>query len=217
MKAKGGLKLYSQNLEEKIIGDYFGKSHGFFLDIGAFDGCNLSNTRRLMERGWQGVCIEPSPMVFPKLVSNLKQFPEVACLQFAIGNHTGRQKFYDNRNAVASLVPEHVNIWKKDQDFEPTEVDVMTFEDFVRKTWPIGQVRFGFISIDVEGLDYEVLKQIDFGLYETQMVCVENNGKDEQKYVDLVERQGLELVHKNSENLIFQNGEYPEDDIYGGI
>lgn len=45
-----------------------GIESGRFLDIGSFDPRVLSNTRALYERGWGGVCIEPSPGPVRQLV-----------------------------------------------------------------------------------------------------------------------------------------------------
>jgi len=55
----------------------------------------------------------------------------------------------------------------------------------------------------VEGLDYAVLAQMDLANLGVQMVCVEHNNKDQQKFDDLVIPQGYKLVHKNYENLIY--------------
>ena len=50
--------MYSQNNEEEIILNFFKEKKGIFLDLGAYDGIGLSNTRALAEKGWKGVCVE---------------------------------------------------------------------------------------------------------------------------------------------------------------
>lgn len=51
---------YSQTGEEIILAEIFEKigSNKFLVDIGAGDGYKLSNTRRLIEDGWQGILID---------------------------------------------------------------------------------------------------------------------------------------------------------------
>jgi hypothetical protein len=51
---------------------YFGGAcGGTFVDIGANDGVTISNSHALEESlGWQGVCVEPHPGAFAKLVKN---------------------------------------------------------------------------------------------------------------------------------------------------
>lgn len=59
--------MHSQNLEEKIILEYFGDFVGTFCDIGANDGITFSNTYALSKLGWCGNLIECSPRAFAKL------------------------------------------------------------------------------------------------------------------------------------------------------
>lgn len=57
-------------LHEKIFGDL---KKGRFLDIGAYDGIESSNTLFFEETlGWTGICVEPLPHIFQKLVKNRK-------------------------------------------------------------------------------------------------------------------------------------------------
>lgn len=49
---------------------------GFFVDIGAHDGVESSNTYALEKAGWTGICIEPNPVSFEKL----RLFRRCTCL-----------------------------------------------------------------------------------------------------------------------------------------
>lgn len=51
----------SQYGEGRWIAEHFAGRVGRFLDVGAFDGKTFSNTWRLAQEGWFGVCVEPSP------------------------------------------------------------------------------------------------------------------------------------------------------------
>ena len=46
------------------------RSVGFFVELGALDGLRHSNTKWFEERGWLGVCIEPHPLLYERLVAN---------------------------------------------------------------------------------------------------------------------------------------------------
>ena len=47
------------------------KKNGYFLDLGALDGKTHSNSLMLEKKyGWNGICIEANPEVFPMLSSN---------------------------------------------------------------------------------------------------------------------------------------------------
>lgn len=54
-------RVYSQTGEDGILEAIFeliGPTSRYLVDIGAGDGCNLSNTRLLLERGWHGALFD---------------------------------------------------------------------------------------------------------------------------------------------------------------
>jgi hypothetical protein len=63
----------SQLGEDGILEEIFRRLNiekGWFVELGANDGVYLSNTRKLYEKGWQGVYIEGCPDYFNKLTHN---------------------------------------------------------------------------------------------------------------------------------------------------
>ena len=62
------------NLDQKIFEHFKDKFNGIFIEIGAYDGIEQSNTFMLEERNkWTGILIEPSPNLKEKLKNNRKQ------------------------------------------------------------------------------------------------------------------------------------------------
>src|SRR5688572_3924661 len=116
------MERYSQNMEQDVILKHFGNYKGTFLDLGSYDGVNLSNTRALMRLGWQGVMIEASPRVFVRLLLNCKDFPGLTMLNFAVSDHDGIVKFFDNLNAVATMHQDQVDRWDNEQ-FDQIEIE----------------------------------------------------------------------------------------------
>ncbi len=191
--------MHSQNKEEQYILDYFKDRKGTFLEIGAYDGVNLSNCRALAESGWKGVCLEPSPTVFKRLKKNYNTFQhKILCYNIGIGKKSGKVKFWDNENAVATSVEEETTRWVH-EEFDEVEVNMRTWQEF----YALNPLIYEFISIDTEGLDYFILTQIDLKSTGTEMLCVEYNGKEEDKYIRYCADYGFKLIHKNAENLIF--------------
>jgi hypothetical protein len=71
---------YSQNGEEGVIEEIMnriGVKVGFFVDVGAYDGVQMSNTFALAKKGWGGIEIEANPQFFPHLEKNLSPYPNV--------------------------------------------------------------------------------------------------------------------------------------------
>ena len=64
---------YSQSGQDHFIDTFVlnRKTNGVFVDVGANDGVNLSNSYYFEEkRGWTGLCVEPNPLLFNLLVLN---------------------------------------------------------------------------------------------------------------------------------------------------
>ena len=199
--------MYSQNNEEQLILNYFSnQKKGRFLDIGANDGITLSNVRALAEKGWEGVMIEPSKIAYNRCVENYKNFFHVLIDNCAIGTYTGRSKFYESGehlgngdySLLSSVIEEETKRWTK-ETFIQTEVNIFKWADF--KLLHRFRV-YDFITIDAEGMDYEILSQINLKTTKTKMVCVEHNGNQIEKYSNYCSKFGMTVKLINHENII---------------
>lgn len=67
------MRFFSQHGEDRWLfeNDHL-PEHGYFVDVGAFDGVNLSNTMMLEEMGWSGIGIEADPRSWVPLLRNRK-------------------------------------------------------------------------------------------------------------------------------------------------
>lgn len=194
---------YTQNDEERIILKYFGDKVGHLTDIGANDGITFSNSRALIERGWSADLVEPSPLALIRLQALYAGHPRVTIYPYAITDKPGKVILYesdshhgDNIALLSTVDANEIKRWKGTQQFTPVEVEA--------KTWRNLSIRPGkFLSIDAEGMDYMILRQIS--LTTVDMVCVEYNGdmKEMAKMTSVCKAYGLKLIHKNGENLIF--------------
>jgi FkbM family methyltransferase len=198
--------MYSQNNEEAIIVEFFKNFKGSFLDIGANDGITLSNTHKLATLGWSGTCVEPSPTAFNRLSELYKKNSNIECIPFAISETEGKCTFYESNehlgkgdySLLSTLVKSEIDRWKGTQVFKEIEVNSITVE----KLLEISKIKnFDFISIDCEGLDYDILKALKPHIAGTKMICVEWNSININKYTSLLPE--YKLHSKNHENLIF--------------
>ena len=164
---------YSQNNEQDIILSYFQSRKGFFLDIGANDGVTLSNTYALQLQGWRGVLVEPSEEAFNRIPVNLS----VHKFNVAIGEMNGHCTFHEMGNHLGKGDVSLLSTIKRTElkrwpgtEFKERMTEVWTYRTLIHNS-PFKY--FDFISIDAEGVDYEILEQID--LKYTDMVCIEHN------------------------------------------
>jgi FkbM family methyltransferase len=197
--------IYSQNNEDMIALEYFGKEVGRLLEIGANDGKTLSNSLALIEKGWEAVLVEPDPAAYERLCNLHRANDKVQCLQIAIGSRVGKMEFHssgtllnaDDVSLVSTLIPAELDRWSGIA-FRPIEVNVTDWKNF-----ELGELRYDFISIDAEGMDLEIARQIDLRAAGCKMLCIEWNSKDKQLYDEVIIRQGYELYAANAENLIY--------------
>lgn len=204
--------MYSQNKEELHILDYFKDFTGTLLSIGENDGKTFSNSLALIERSWKAVLVEPSEVAFEKLTNLHSNRSGVISIKMAIGTTAGKQIFHESGahlkdggdiSLLSSLKESETERWKNSGvKFTETEVDVITYEDLIEYL-PEDYRKFDFITIDCEGLDLEILSQIN--LSSTKLLCIEWNLNEEVKknIMEYCKGYGIDkIIYESSENLL---------------
>ncbi len=216
------MKDFSQSGEQKIILDYFGDFRGTALDCGANDGLTYSNSRALIELGWKALLIEPAPTPFKKLVDLyhpkaltddpamvLDSEMRVQLINAAICEKDGPIDFYDSgthlnkgdTSLLSTTLPGELARWQRSGEvFTKTTVRGITFETLIKEC---GQSRFDFISVDAEGADFSILKQIDLTAVGCRMLCVEVNARGDREFTEYAAKHGMRLHWKCYENRIY--------------
>lgn len=197
--------MYSQGKEEEIILDYFGDFVGTFCSVGENDGVTFSNVRALAERNWSGVCIEPSPKAYARLVENYKNFPNVYTYPYCI-SHANREFTLQESSGllgqndvglVSTLHDHEKERFKSTVQYSPVQVKCFRWKTFLNR---LTIKEFDFISCDCEGNDIIVLEQID--LSAVKLLCIEWNS------VESVKNQILEITSNyGMNNVIYTSGE----------
>ena len=195
---------YSQNNEQDIILSYFQSRKGFFLDIGANDGVTLSNTYALQLQGWSGVLVEPSEEAFNRILPGrwVEKFnvaigtEDGHCTFHEMGNHLGK----GDVSLLSTIKRTELKRWPG-TEFKERMTEVWTYKTLITHS---PYKLFDFISIDAEGVDFEILEQIN--LKHTQMVCIEHNGNVDLFHLikDYCNKGGLtKCLLVNLENVIW--------------
>lgn len=203
------MKYTSQNRETEIALNYFKDRKGTILDIGANTGYFLSNSYDLIQQDWACIAVEPS-IVFNDLIELHKGNKKVSCYNVAIAEKEGKLKFFESgahikggtdKALVSTAIPKEMERWS-DVDFKEIEVDAITFSQ-LRKMHP--KETFNYISLDVEGFEWQILKQIDLKEVGCELLCIEWNGNKElkNKFTNYCNKFGLKQIHQNAENILF--------------
>jgi len=201
--------MNSQNNEAEIIANYFKGKKGTVLDIGANDGKTFSNSFDLIQSGWSGVLIEPGS-VFTQLQELHKDNKAVSCYQLAIAEKEQMLTFYESgahvkngtdTGLVSTLNHNETIRWRNNGvEFTERQVQAVPFSWVLK--W---HKKFDFITIDAEGFDLAILKQIDLAKVKCQCLCIEWNGDQalDQVYKVYCNYYGLRKISRNRENIIF--------------
>ncbi|WP_394767235.1 FkbM family methyltransferase [Ferruginibacter sp.] len=182
---------YAQFGEDLIIAHLFaqiGIQKPTYLDIGANEPRYISNTFYFYSRGSRGVLIEPNPFLFKKLKSHR---PKDIVVNTGIGfNELTEADFYlfpNYANGLSTFSKKEAQHWEeigmkglgkipveKIIKMPLTPVNTILEKYFSNKS-P------NFISLDVEGLDLEILKSLDFDRFQPEVICVETFAYDDNQ------------------------------------
>ena len=206
--------MYSQNNERRVIAEYFGDKKGVLLDIGANDGVFFSNSFDLIiNKGWQACLVEPSQKAFSRLYNLYKDNDSANLFMYAIGNKTGMVDFWESggiyedfmdTSLLSTIDEKSLHRWteKPEIQFTKTRTHVKTFSDFLLQS-PVKM--FDMISIDAEGMDVDILKQMNLNELQTSLLIIE--WVEDNKEIILRHMKesypNLPLYVENTENLIF--------------
>ena len=206
-------RSYSQSGEDLIISYVFHNLHideVKYLDIGAFAPKSLSNTYYFYERGYSGVCVEANPLLAEIIQVNR---PRDTTLNVAISSgEEGMMPFYVmSAPTLSTLSLEEANrlVAEEEVDIDRVEtVKVLPINDLIKKYFPNKDLNF--ISLDVEGLDYAIMKSFDFNSIRPAVFCLETleykkygNQKKIDKLISLMTDNGYHLYADTRINSIF--------------
>jgi FkbM family methyltransferase len=168
-------KSKSQFLQDVFVLSELGfKRNGYFVEFGATNGVDLSNTH-LLENvfGWNGILAEPSKNWHESLMQNRQCHIEKSCV-WSKSNET--LVFNQARDAAYSTIDTfsqsdmHTQIR---QDGERYEVQTISLMDLLNK-YNAPQT-IDYLSIDTEGSELEILSHFDFSKYRFRVITCEHN------------------------------------------
>lgn len=154
------------------------KRNGFFIEFGAANGIDLSNTH-LMETkfGWKGILSEPAKIWHSELKSNRSSSIELDCVWKTTGDTLLFNEVNDNlHNGELSTIDIFSNSDKhsKARKFSNKyEVKTISLSDMLKKH--NAPKTIDYLSIDTEGSEYEILKGFDFNEYDIKIITCEHN------------------------------------------
>lgn len=165
-----------------------------FVEIGT---CDFDTLRPLCESGWKGYMVEP----YQPFLDNIEDHDNLTKINNAVGLFDGEVTYrkvkdevieqwdddtykgmgtvttitrFDTDDAYKDVVEEHV-------------AQQITF-DTLMTTLNINEITY--LKIDTEGMDFDIIKSIDYDKYEINFIKMEHSYCDEKLVIDFLENKG---------------------------
>lgn len=183
-------KFYSKYGEDKALLDRVGElpDNGFYLDIGCAKPHQNSNTAILRDAGWSGLVIDANPLFRPEWGGIPNVIFETAIL------------------ASVPEVPFHFcpeNSWiSRIKEGSPL-VDAQLLSNILHRN---DVAKIDFVSVDIEGAEYDVMKDFPWERYRPKFVIAEYNTLDigeDYRLMHLLVGLGYKVVHNTIANFVY--------------
>jgi FkbM family methyltransferase len=151
------------------------KQGGYFVEIGAADGVNLSNTWLLeTQMGWRGLLAEPNPRFFEHLRANRRCEISTRCVHSVAGRSVefiaAKRGEYSR---IAEIAPDDGQDEARLRGAGRITVQTTTLNDLLAEHGAPPVI--DYLSIDTEGAELEILGAFDFGRWDVRAITVEHN------------------------------------------
>ena len=201
-----------KNLEANVFKGY---KNGVFVDVGAHDGLSINNTLYFEKyNNWTGINIEPIKSVYDKLIINRPNNININC---AVCNSDGETEFLCNTGYTEMISgikdtfdQRHLYRLQRENKqmgstTEMIKVNTKKLETIFREN---NLTHVNYLSIDVEGAEFEVIKSINFDKVFIDIIDFENNYEDisipivkyleDKNYLIIHKSLDIFMIHKNS-------------------
>jgi len=168
---------YSQYGQDLDIIKYLNhKQNGYFIDVGATDGIDISNTYLLEKKyNWNGICIEPQEFYYKNLIKNRDCHTDNSLL------FSEKGKLFDfslTNNGLAGIT-DYIDAHHHAKNSKQTKKTTDTLNNLLIK---YNAPRYiDYMSLDTEGSELEILKGIDFDKYKFGIMNIEHNNVEPRR------------------------------------
>ena len=176
-------KSYSQYGEDIILRQFFEKSgikKGFYIDIGSYHPKFISNTHYFHIKGWRGVCVDLDDKKLKWFRFFRGESVETLCSGVCGKDVSSNEKkitFFKHKRLLSELDTIDKKNAEKNKvrlgwDYEEKQVDCIGINQVLEKYI---DNKIHLLNIDVEGVDEELILNINFDDYTPAVILFEDN------------------------------------------
>jgi FkbM family methyltransferase len=162
------------NLDKKLL-KYLNFKDGFYIECGANDGVNQSNTWYFEKiLNWKGILIEPNKTSFLNLKNNRSSkniFKNVALVSEDFKNKN--KEIYLSDNNLKSKLTNNNNPLNQ-------KVVTETLNNILKE---LNVNKINFFSLDVEGYEEEVLRGLNLNIFDIEYILIESKNFDQINFI----------------------------------
>jgi len=168
---------FAQEGEDRVLCRLFEQRlyrPGFYVDVGAHHPTRFSNTYLFYSLGWRGINLDAMP---GSMDAVSRKRPRDINLELAVGEAEGPLTYHDfSEPALNTFSATLAGEYRKIPGVRLTrtiQIPCRRLDRVLRETLPPG-TRIDFLSVDVEGLDLEVVRSNDWAAFRPEVVLVES-------------------------------------------
>lgn len=168
-------RSWSQEGEDQILRRIFERQKlGFYVDVGAHHPVRFSNTYLFYRLGWSGINIDAMP-------GSMQAFREVRPrdinLELGVGLEAVEKEYYIFNEPALNGFSKQLSMEREVghdiyKIIDVKKIKIEPLEQILDSNLKYGQ-SIDFMSVDVEGLDFEVLRSNNWNKYKPRYVLVE--------------------------------------------
>lgn len=196
---------------------YFPSDEGRrFVEVGAFDGYQWSNTWPLAMQGWSGLLFEPFRDYYEMCVERYRDNPLIEVEQCAIAESCGLVKLFP-AGSMTTIAEGLIDIWNEIDWIAALGLSHNNYTmcgahtlncQLAQHNTPPG---FDLLVIDAEGADDRVLMGLDLNQWHPSMIIVELDVNAQQPVITAkvewiklhLQLSGYKMIHSDAINTIY--------------
>lgn len=172
-EALGGVSYPSEIGQDKwvLVKMFPGVHAGYFLDVGSGHGTIGSNTKALEDAGWTGICIDPFPIHM--------EGRRCTMVRQVVSDVPGKVVRFHTHEGLGGIA-DTLGKWKEEASKSPvTEFTTTTLGAVLDEAHAPPFIHF--LSLDIEGAEFDALKGLPFDRYRFGAMAIEHNEEEPKR------------------------------------
>lgn len=176
-----------------------------YVDIGANHSVSTSNTFLFYDRyNMSGILVDANPLLCEEL-SNFRPRDKVINACITNSNDKTSVFYISDKHEISSISPDFITSWNNGMAKILKTINIPNIK--INNILSMSKKEILFLSIDVEGLDKEILENIDFSKYKPLIISIEPSDffipDNTKKIIDIMNNNNYILTSTTDVNLIF--------------